>query len=546
MQAGHTLGQRYRLDELIGGGRLGNVWRAHDTLLKRDVAIKVLRTAMGGHDGFRAQFRREAAGVAAIAHPGVVAIHDYSEDRLPDGTLVAFLVMEYVAGRSLTQLLAWDGRLDTERTLRLLGHTAEALHHAHLAGIVHGDVKPENILVRDDDTTVLVDFGIARAHRAATDDGAFMLGAVAYMSPEQLRDEPLSPASDVYSLGVVAYECLTGATPYGAEDPADIVAAHLDQPVPQLPASVPLPVAALVYRAMAKHPGQRFGSASALAVECRRIGTPEPPRQAAGDAPTQQLPIVPAEPSPGLAPPGWPPSAPQETAPPQRTGEPAPDAGDTGTVTAPIMRVAQPPEPVELISARPDHTAMPAQWPPLRDGVGAAEPPSDTAPTSSRRRLFQVLAVVAALVLAVALLGSHVWNVAVPSDTRDETKPSSDTSVSPPQQTGEPTSPDDTASASQPDTPSANSPQPAETSATSSEPAATVTVPSVVGGSKADAQTALAAVGLGVNEERLGDGGKECGVLFQDPEGGTEVAEGTTVTIVVYYVAESDRCVPGQ
>lgn len=267
---------RYRLDSMIATGGMGVVWRGTDTRLNRPVAVKVLKPEYADDPMFRSRFEGEARSAAALHHPGIAGVYDYGagpEDTVGDD-LPPYLVMELVDGQPLSTLLSnarASGRtLDTGVVQDLMAQAADALAVAHRAGIVHRDVKPANLLVTSDRTVKITDFGIARAldSVALTRTGSVM-GTPQYLSPEQARGNPSTPASDVYSLGVVAFECLAGRRPFEAETPVATALAHLQQPVPQLPPSVPGPLAAVVRRALAKDPAERYADGAAFAEALR-------------------------------------------------------------------------------------------------------------------------------------------------------------------------------------------------------------------------------------------------------------------------------------
>src|SRR3954466_9406609 len=207
------LGDRYELHQLIAAGGMGQVWRGTDVALHRSVAIKVLRSEYTGDPSFLARFRAEAQHAASLSHPNIAAVFDYGEEMAQDGTgeTMAYLVMELVEGEPLSALVAREGPLDTQTTLSLLRQTAFGLGEAHRAGMVHRDVKPGNILVRPDGAVKITDFGIAWSARsvALTRTGQ-VIGTPQYLSPEQAEGRLASPASDVYALGLIGYECLTG------------------------------------------------------------------------------------------------------------------------------------------------------------------------------------------------------------------------------------------------------------------------------------------------------------------------------------------------
>ncbi|MFG2038805.1 serine/threonine-protein kinase [Dactylosporangium sp. NPDC048998] len=267
LSAGTTLGGRYRLDERIAGGGMGDVWRGTDEVLGRTVAIKVLLPALLEEPGFAERFRGEARTMATINHPGVVDIYDYGSEN---GT--AFLIMEYVEGDALSRTLSRVGRLTPARAMALIAQAADALQAAHEKGIVHRDVKPGNLLVRPNGTLVLTDFGIARSAAVAQLTAAgSVLGTASYISPEQASGAQATPLSDVYALGVVAYQCLSGVRPFEGENPLEIAMRHVRDMPPPLPSDIPPPVAQLVERAMAKDPAARWPSAAALAQAARRV-----------------------------------------------------------------------------------------------------------------------------------------------------------------------------------------------------------------------------------------------------------------------------------
>lgn len=294
---------RYQLGELIARGGMGEVWQAQDLVLQRTVAVKVLRTTFVDDPTFQARFRAEARHAARLTYPGIAQVFDYGE-----GPGLAYLVMELVPGQSLSALLKRQGRLPVSRTLALIAQAAAALQAAHDAGVVHRDVKPGNLLVTPDDQIKISDFGISRAIGDATGLTAAgqVLGTAYYLSPEQARGRRVGPASDVYALGVVAYECLAGRRPFVGDNPTMVALAQVREEPPALPADVPEPVRTLVARMLAKDPASRPSSAGevALAAAALRSGeTGAPPprrttpahRRAAGApvlATTETLPAI--------------------------------------------------------------------------------------------------------------------------------------------------------------------------------------------------------------------------------------------------------------
>jgi tRNA A-37 threonylcarbamoyl transferase component Bud32 len=275
---GTMLGQRYRLEERIASGGMGDVWRCVDDVLGRTVAVKLLLPSLLEEPGFTERFRGEARTMATINHPGVVDIYDYGSDPATG----AYLVMEYVEGDALSRTLARVGRLTPGRTMALVAQAADALHAAHQTGVVHRDVKPGNLLVRPNGTLVLTDFGIARSAGAAQLTAAgSVLGTASYISPEQAMGEQATALSDVYALGVVAYQCLAGHRPFEGENPLEIAMRHVREAPPPLPGDIPPSVRVIVERAMAKQPAARWPNAAAFGQVARRaaaeLGASSPP-----------------------------------------------------------------------------------------------------------------------------------------------------------------------------------------------------------------------------------------------------------------------------
>jgi serine/threonine-protein kinase len=263
---GDVLGDRYRLDEFVASGGMGQVFRATDKTLNRTVAVKVLLPGLTRDAEFGSRFRAEARIMASIGHKGVVGVYDYGET--PEGTM--FLVMAFVEGRPLGEWITREGALPADETMAIVAQAADALHAAHSNGIIHRDVKPNNLLVGDAGAVTLVDFGVARSSNvtSVTKVNA-VIGTALYMSPEQASGKPISPATDIYALGAVAYHCLTGAPPFTGNSPLEIAIKHLQDEPPPLPPTLPGSVRALVERAMAKNAEDRFPSAAALAAAAR-------------------------------------------------------------------------------------------------------------------------------------------------------------------------------------------------------------------------------------------------------------------------------------
>ncbi|CAA9212459.1 MAG: Uncharacterized serine/threonine protein kinase with PASTA domains [uncultured Blastococcus sp.] len=275
------LGDRYELHGLIAAGGMGQVWRAHDLALHRPVAVKVLRSEYTGDPTFVARFRAEAQHAASLSHPNIAAVFDYGEETAQDGTgeTLAYLVMELVEGEPLSALVAREGALGTATTLGLLRETAFGLGEAHRAGMVHRDVKPGNILVRPDGSVKITDFGIAWSARsvALTRTGQ-VIGTPQYLSPEQAEGRPATPASDVYALGLIGYECLAGRPAFEGDNPVTIALKQVRQDPEPLPADLPAGVRELIGRALGKDASTRFadGAAFVAAIDDVQAGRPLP------------------------------------------------------------------------------------------------------------------------------------------------------------------------------------------------------------------------------------------------------------------------------
>ena len=309
------LAGRYHLEELIAIGGMGEVWRAVDQVLGRCVAVKLLRPEYLHDEVTLLRFRAEARHAGLLNHPGIAQVYDYQDASL-DGP--AYLVMELVDGPSLAEVLA-GGRLDPRRTADVLAQAAAALHAAHDAGVLHRDIKPGNLLLASDGRVKVTDFGIAQSSRTGhlTQTGA-LIGTTGYLAPERVSGRSATAASDLYALGIVGYECLTGQPPFRGE-PLQVALAHLDQDLPGLPPwclSQPggTELAGLIADLTARDPAARPASAALVAGRAGRIrdGRADAPDRRAGSpgglpAPTGtgQAPLPPST-EPGLAPPAGP------------------------------------------------------------------------------------------------------------------------------------------------------------------------------------------------------------------------------------------------
>jgi eukaryotic-like serine/threonine-protein kinase len=260
-----VLAGRYRLDGRIAAGGVGEVWRAADLVLGRPVAVKLLRPGFAQHPETLARFEAEARHAASVAHPGIAQVYDYGEAGTAESP---YLVLELVDGPSLAGVLA-AGPLDPGRTMDVLAQAADGLAAAHAAGLVHRDIKPANLLVGPGGQVKITDFGIAYAAGSAPITRTGMLvGTPAYLAPERAGGSPATPASDLYSLGIVGYECLTGRPPFTGI-PLEVAVAHRQRELPPLPPDVPAGVAELIGQLTAKDPQARPGSAGEVA---RRAG----------------------------------------------------------------------------------------------------------------------------------------------------------------------------------------------------------------------------------------------------------------------------------
>src|SRR5690606_26170019 len=257
---GVSFGGRYELQSRIAIGGMGEVWEATDHVIGRIVAIKILKDEYMGDPGFLERFRAEARHAALVNHEGIASVFDYGEEN---GS--AFLVMELVPGEALSTILERDGALSADKTLDIVAQTAAALQAAHAAGLVHRDIKPGNLLITPDGRVKITDFGIARiADQVPLTATGQVLGTVQYPPPEQASGHAASPATDIYSLGIVAYESLAGKRPFTGESQVAIAMAQINEKPPALPATVPVPVQNLVMAMIAKKPAERPSSAATV------------------------------------------------------------------------------------------------------------------------------------------------------------------------------------------------------------------------------------------------------------------------------------------
>ena len=264
---GQLYGDRYRLQLRIAIGGMGEVWQAEDELILRPVAIKILKEEYLSDPNFLERFRSEAKSAALVEHEGIANVFDYGED-----TGAAYLVMELVPGESLSRLLEREKRLPEDQVLDIMAQTARALAAAHARGLVHRDIKPGNLLITPEGKVKITDFGIARVGDQVplTKTGQVM-GTVQYLAPEQATGKSSTPATDLYSLGVVSYEALAGKRPFTGENQMAIAMAHINEMPPALPESIDPRVQNLVLSCLAKKPTQRPESATSLAIRAEAL-----------------------------------------------------------------------------------------------------------------------------------------------------------------------------------------------------------------------------------------------------------------------------------
>ena len=267
-----TFKGRYEIGDIIGAGGMAIVYKAKDTLLNRTVAIKVLREQYVSDEGFIRRFRREAQSAASLSHPNIVSIYDVGKDGNEE-----YIVMEYVKGQTLKEIIREEAPFPAEKAIYIVRQIAEALAHAHANHIIHRDIKPQNILVTNDGRIKVTDFGIARAASAATlTNTGDIVGSVHYLSPEQAKGAQTNEQSDIYSLGIILYELLTGKVPFDGDTPISVALKHI-QEQPELPSkivpSIPAELDAVVMKALAKSLEDRYQSATELLSDLERVLT---------------------------------------------------------------------------------------------------------------------------------------------------------------------------------------------------------------------------------------------------------------------------------
>ncbi|MDQ3430097.1 MAG: Stk1 family PASTA domain-containing Ser/Thr kinase, partial [Actinomycetota bacterium] len=295
---------RYRLRQPLGSGGMADVFLAHDDVLDRDVALKVMSVRYAGDDEFVERFKREAQSAAALSHPNIVSIFDRGETD--DGTY--YIAMEYLSGGTLKDRVLKRGALPPQTAAAVALQIAEALKAAHDRDVIHRDIKPQNILITGSGDVKVTDFGIARAASSSTmTRTGHILGTAHYISPEQAMGEPVGPASDLYSLGVVLYEMLTGEMPFDADTPLGIAMKHVNGhlvPPQILNGAVPDGVNAVTVRLLAKDPADRYGSDAELIEDLERVVAGLDPSDATTEMTTGVMPASATRIGPPLPPQG--------------------------------------------------------------------------------------------------------------------------------------------------------------------------------------------------------------------------------------------------
>ncbi|WP_036372977.1 serine/threonine-protein kinase [Micromonospora sp. ATCC 39149] len=393
LHAGRLLARRYRLIDQIGAGGMSVIWRARDEVLDRTVALKVLAPSLAADARFRDMVREEARSAAQLVHPHMTSVHDYGETLAPDGSITSFVVMELLNGEELEYRLT-EGPLPWPEAVEIGAQVAEALAAAHRLGIVHRDITPANVMMTPVGAKVL-DFGIA-THIGAPDEdedgGTF--GTPAYVAPERLDGAPAQPATDIYSLGVLLYETLTGRVPYPADTWEQLGAALEtgDPPPPLQVPGLPSEVVRICLRCLSREPQDR-PTAHQVALVLHDQLLPSDPQAATMLAPTMTLPSVSVAPEPPGVPAGTPVPAPGTASTPPGAASPPP-----GTASTPPGAASPPPG---TASTPPDAASPPP-------GATAPPPPGVEAPGRSRRRWAVPVVAGAVLVVALALLSPRL------------------------------------------------------------------------------------------------------------------------------------------
>ena len=483
-ERGTLLGGRYELDEVIGRGGMAEVWRARDTRLQRDVAVKRLRLDLASDNTFQARFRREAQAAAGLNHPNIVAVYDTGEEAdAASGVMVPYIVMELIEGVTLREVLRGGRKIVPEKALEFTAGVLDALAYSHRAGIIHRDIKPANVMFTPPGTVKVMDFGIARAvadTSATMTQTAAVIGTAQYLSPEQARGQKVDNRSDIYAVGVLLYELLTSEPPFQGDSPVSVVFQHVRElPVPpsQRDPEVTPAMDTIVMRALEKDPRDRYQDASEMREDIVRVLNNQPvrpaPRSHAADTPTQVI------------------------------------ASDPITTTA--RRAAPPAAGAPLAAHGVEHDAHAGP-------ENAAETEEELEEEKSSKGPIIAISILAGLLVigVIALLlflnrepGGEALPSPTPSPSVSETE--------------------------------SESPSPTPT-------VEKIAVPHVVGLERADAENRLRDAGLSPVVEEVSDGATEDNngtVKSSNPDGGSEVEKGSEVQLQVYTYVVKTIEVPG-
>src|SRR3954471_2837123 len=282
MTQARLLGGRYQVGELLGYGGMAEVHRGRDLRLGRDVAIKMLRTDLARDATFQERFRREAQNSAALNHPAIVAVYDTGEERSSTGEKLPFIVMEFVSGRTLKEVLGQEGRIQPRRALEITADICAALEFSHRHGIIHRDIKPGNVMLTQTGQVKVMDFGIARALASGATtmtQTSAVIGTAQYLSPEQARGDAVDARSDVYASGCVLFELLCGHPPFVGDNPVSVAYQHVRED-PRPPSNsnrdVTPEIDAVVLKALAKNPLNRYQSAGEMRADVMRAAAGRP------------------------------------------------------------------------------------------------------------------------------------------------------------------------------------------------------------------------------------------------------------------------------
>ncbi|MGW0534567.1 protein kinase domain-containing protein [Streptomyces sp. NPDC003032] len=438
--AGRSLaGGRYQLRDLLGEGGMASVHLAYDAVLDRQVAIKTLHTELGREQSFRERFRREAQSVAKLTHTNIVSVFDTGEDDL-DGTTMPYIVMEYVEGKPLGSVLdasvAQFGAMPTDQALKITADVLAALEISHEMGLVHRDIKPGNVMMTKRNVVKVMDFGIARAMQSGvtsmTQTG-MVVGTPQYLSPEQALGRGVDARSDLYSVGIMLFQLVTGRLPFEADSPLAIAYAHV-QEEPVAPSSInrslPPAVDAIVARALKKNPNERFPTAESMRDECLRVA------QSFQAAAPSIVPGAPTASGAGVGSAVFPPvdsSLPQQSGSVQTPYQPGPYGPSTPAPTpAPTPGYGYPPQQQGYQTPAPTNAYAPQQGahtpPPYNLSPQPATTTSSGSGNSGKRNM---PVIVGSIVVALLAIGGLITALSLNSDDKGGKEASDDKSKQP-------------------------------------------------------------------------------------------------------------------